>query len=169
MKYFFKAACVSVALSAAAISAPAAAQITVKDAWVRATVVQQKATGAFMQISSVADAKLVDAKSPVAGTVEIHEMKMDNNVMKMRAVSDVALPAGKTVELKPGGYHVMMMELKGQVKEGDIVPLTLVFEGRDKKRESVEVKAIAKSLTGAASKGGMSHDHKHDHQHDHKH
>ena len=169
MKHFFNAACASVALSAAAFAAPAAAQITVKDAWVRATVAQQKATGAFMQISSVADAKLVEAKSPAAGTVEIHEMKMDNNVMKMRAVSDVALPAGKTVELKPGGYHVMMMDLKGQVKEGDIVPLTLVFEGRDKKRESVEVKAVAKSLTGTVSKGGMRHDHKHEHQHDHKH
>ena len=162
MKHFFNAACASVALSAAAFAAPAAAQITVKDAWVRATVAQQKATGAFMQISSVADAKLVEAKSPAAGTVEIHEMKMDNNVMKMRAVADVALPAGKTVELKPGGYHVMMMDLKAQVKEGDTVPLTLVFEGKDKKRETVEVKAVVKSLTGSAAKSEMSHEgHKH--------
>ena len=162
MKHFFNAACASVALSAAALSAPAAAQITVKDAWVRATVAQQKATGAFMQISSVADAKLVEAKSPAAGTVEIHEMKMDNNVMKMRAVADVALPAGKTVELKPGGYHVMMMDLKAQVKEGDTVPLTLVFEGKDKKRETVEVKAVVKSLTGSAAKSETGHEgHKH--------
>ena len=136
-------------------AAPAAAQITVKEPWVRATVAAQKATGAFMQISSVSDAKLVEAKSPAASIVEIHEMKMDNNVMKMRAVSEVALPAGKTVELKPGGYHVMMMDLKAQVKEGDTVPLTLVFEGKDKKRETVEVKAMAKSLTGVAPKGEM--------------
>ena len=136
-------------------AAPAAAQITVKEPWVRATVAAQKATGAFMQISSASDAKLVEAKSPVAGVVEIHEMKMDNHVMKMRAVSGVALPAGKTVELKPGGYHVMMMDLKAQVKEGDTVPLTLVFEGKDKKRETVEVKAVAKSLTGVAPKGEM--------------
>ena len=143
-------------------AAPAAAQITVKEPWVRATVAAQKATGAFMQISSASDAKLVEAKSPVAGVVEIHEMKMDNHVMKMRAVSGVALPAGKTVELKPGGYHVMMMDLKAQVKEGDTVPLTLVFEGKDKKRESVEVKAVVKSLTAGAAKGEMGHEgHKH--------
>ena len=143
-------------------AAPAAAQIAVKEPWVRATVAAQKATGAFMQISSVSDAKLVEAKSPAAGIVEIHEMKMDNHVMKMRAVSDVALPAGKMVELKPGGYHVMLMDLKAQVKEGDTVPLTLVFEGKDKKRESVEVKAVVKSLTASAAKGEMSHEgHKH--------
>ena len=143
-------------------AAPAAAQITVKEPWVRATVAAQKATGAFMQISSVSDAKLVEAKSPAAGIVEIHEMKMDHNVMKMRAVSGVALPAGKMVELKPGGYHVMMMDLKAQVKEGDTVPLTLVFEGKDKKRESVEVKAVVKSLTASAAKSEMGHEgHKH--------
>ena len=143
-------------------AAPAAAQITVKEPWVRATVAAQKATGAFMQISSMSDAKLVEAKSPAAGIVEIHEMKMDNNVMKMRAVSEVALPAGKMVELKPGGYHVMLMDLKAQVKEGDTIPLTLVFEGRDKKRETVEVKAAAKSLTAGAAKSEMGHEgHKH--------
>jgi copper(I)-binding protein len=129
---------------------------------VRATVPQQKATGAFMQITSRADMNLVEVKSSAAGIVEIHEMKMDNNVMKMRAVETLALPAGKLVELKPGGYHVMLMDLKAQVKEGEGVPLTLVFEGKDKKRETVEVKALAKSLTGAAPKGEMKHDaHKH--------
>ena len=143
------------AVGASAVSAPATAQIAVKEAWVRATVPQQKATGAFMQITAPADSKLVEVKSPVAGMVEIHEMKMENNVMKMRAVTGVDLPAGKAVDLKPGGYHVMLMDLKGQVKEGDTVPLTLVFEGKDKKRETVEVKAAAKSLTGAAPKGAM--------------
>jgi periplasmic copper chaperone A len=162
MKHVIHIAGFAALLGAWTISAPVAAQITIKEPWVRATVAAQKATGAFMQISSASDAKLIEAKSPVAGTVEIHEMKMDNNVMKMRAVPDVALPAGKMVELKPGGYHVMMMDLKAQVKEGDTVPLTLVFEGKDKKRETVEVKAVAKSLTGAAAKGEMSHEgHKH--------
>ena len=101
------------------------AAIDVKNPWVRATVAQQKATGAFMQLTAKADTRLVAAQSPVAGVVEIHEMAMDHNVMKMRALpAGLALPAGQTVELKPGGYHVMLLDLKGQVKEGDTVPLT---------------------------------------------
>ena len=146
---------------ASLFSAAAVAQVSVKDPWVRATVPQQMATGAFMQIMSPADSRLVEVKSSAAGIVEIHEMKLENNVMKMRAVEGIALPAGKAVELKPGGYHVMLMDLKGQVKAGDTVPLTLVFEGRDKKRETVEVKASARSLTGAAPKGEAKTEHKH--------
>ena len=149
------------ALIAATSAASALAQVTIKDAWIRATVAQQTATGAFMQITALADSKLVEARSPAAGIVEIHEMKMENNVMKMRAVTALDLPAGKAVELKPGGYHVMLMDLKGQVKEGDSVPLTLVFEGKDKKRETVELKVAAKSLTSSAPKAGMKHEHKH--------
>jgi copper(I)-binding protein len=78
--------------------------------------------------------------------VEIHEMAMDGNVMKMRAIPGLELPAGKTVELKPGGYHVMLMDLKKELKAGDTVPLTLVVEGADKKRETIEVKATVKPL-----------------------
>lgn len=149
-------------LIGATVGSVALAQVAVKDAWVRATVPQQKATGAFMQITSAAAAKLIEVKSPVAGVVEIHEMKMDNNVMKMRAISALDVPAGKAVELKPGGYHVMLLDLKAQVKEGDSVPLTLVFEGVDKKRETLEIKASARSLTGAAPRGEMKHEgHKH--------
>lgn len=142
----------------AACSASALAQVTVKEPWVRATVAKQTATGAFMQITAAADTKLVDVKSSAAGITEIHEMKMENNVMKMRAVDEVALPAGKMVELKPGGYHVMLMDLKAQVKTGDVIPLTLVFEGKDKKRETVELKVPVRSLTGAASKSGAQHE-----------
>ena len=129
---------------------PVMAQVTVKDPWVRATVSQQKATGAFMQITSAQDARLVEAKSPVAGVVEVHEMVMEKDVMKMRAIKGLDLPAGKTVELKPGGYHVMLMDLKEQMKEGATVPVTLVIEGKDKKRSTVEVKAPVKSLTTPA-------------------
>jgi copper(I)-binding protein len=89
------------------------AQVTVKDPWVRATVPAQKATGAFMQITSAQDARLVEARSPVAGVVEVHEMVMEKEVMKMRAIKGLDLPAGKTVELKPGGYHVMLMGPQG--------------------------------------------------------
>ena len=101
---------------------PAFAQVSVKEPWVRATVAQQKATGAFMQITSAQDARLVEAKSPVAGVVEVHEMVMEKDVMKMRAVPGLDLPAGKSIELKPGGYHVMLMDLKQQMKVGDSVP-----------------------------------------------
>ena len=141
------------AFFAAACSVSAAAQVVVKDAWLRATVPHQTATGAFMRITSPAGAVLVDVQSSAAGIIEIHEMKLVNNVMKMRAVEQVALPAGTPVELKPGGYHVMLMDLKAQVKAGDTIPLTLVFEGKDKKRFTMEVKASAKPLGGAAPKG----------------
>ncbi|MBK7014710.1 MAG: copper chaperone PCu(A)C [Sulfuritalea sp.] len=151
----------SAALAAITVfTLPAHAQVTVKDPWVRATVSQQKATGAFMQITSAQDARLVEAKSPVAGVVEVHEMSMEKDVMKMRAIPELALPAGKAVELKPGGYHVMLMDLKQQMKEGGTVPLTLVIEGKDKKRSTVEVKASIKPLTTAAP-AKMDHQHKH--------
>ena len=139
---------------------PVFAQVTVKEPWVRATVAQQKATGAFMQITSAQDMRLVEAKSPVAGVVEVHEMVMDKDVMKMRAVPGLDLPAGKSVELKPGGYHVMLMDLKQQMKVGDSVPMTLVVEGKDKKRSNVEVTATVKPLAEAA-KAASEHMHKH--------
>jgi len=152
---------ITLTLAALLVTAAAQAQVSVKDAWVRATVPQQKATGAFMQIVSAKDARLVEARSPVAGVVEIHEMVMADQVMKMRAVPGLDLPAGKAVELKPGGYHVMLMDLKGQVREGDSVPVTLVVEGRDGKRQTIEIKAPARPLNAAAQNGmgsgGMKH------------
>jgi len=139
-------------------AAPAWAQTTVKDAWVRGTVPQQKATGLFAQITSAQGGKLVAGSSPVAGIVEIHEMAMDGNVMKMRAIpGGLALPAGKAVDLKPGGYHVMLMDLKQQVKEGDTVPVTLVIEGKDGKKETLEIKAPVRPLNAAAPMGGHKH------------
>lgn len=132
-----------------AAAAGASAQVTVKDAWVRATVPQQKATGAFMQLQSGADSRLVSVSTPQAANAEIHEMAMQGDIMRMRQVPAVELPAGKTVELKPGGHHVMLMNLKGQVKEGDTVALALTFEGRDGKRQTVEVKAPVRALNGA--------------------
>jgi periplasmic copper chaperone A len=131
------------------------AQTTVSDAWVRGTVVQQKASGLFAKIVSTTGGRLVAATSPAAGVVEIHEMAMDGNVMKMRAVSGLDLPAGKAVELKPGGYHVMLLDLKQQLKAGDTVSVLLTIETADKKREVVEVKAPVRAL-------GAAHDeHKH--------
>lgn len=150
----------SILIATSLIAASAHAEVTVKDAWVRATVPQQKATGAFMQLSAPRDTKLVAASSPITPVVEVHEMAMQDNVMTMRQVPAVELPAGKTVELKPGGYHVMLMDLKQQVKEGDTVPLTLVFEGKDGKRETQEVKAQVRALNSAAAPAAHG-DHKH--------
>jgi len=127
-------------------AAPAFADVSVTDSWVRATVPQQKATGAFMQLKSDVPARLVAASSPLAGVVEIHEMRMEKDVMKMGPVPAVELPAGQTVQLAPGGYHVMLMDLKAQVKEGDQVPLTLVVENRDGSRHSVELSVPARPL-----------------------
>ena len=154
-----------------AVTASAWAQaptpVEVKDAWVRATVAQQKATGAFMQLTAPTDTRLVEARSPIAGVTQIHEMAMDKDVMRMREIKELALPAGKAVELKPGGYHVMLLDLKGQVKAGDVVPVTLVLEGKDGKRSTLEVKATARALGGAAAAaapaaaGGDHGQHKH--------
>ncbi|WP_255423012.1 copper chaperone PCu(A)C [Undibacterium sp. FT79W] len=136
-----------IAAAVASVTLAAQAEIVVKDAWVRATVPQQKATGAFMQIQSTKNVRLIEVQSAAAGLVEVHEMKMDNNVMKMRAIPQLDVPAGKNVELKPGGYHVMLMDLKAQAKAGDTVTLKLIFEDENKKQETVDVKATVKSLT----------------------
>jgi len=135
-----------------ALSATAAlAQVEVKDPWVRATVQQQKTTGAFMQLTAKQDARLVELRSPAAGAVEIHHMSMANNVMRMRAVPGLDLPAGKAVDLEPGGYHIMLVNLNRQIKAGDLVPLTLVFEGKDKQRQTIELQVPARPLNGAAA------------------
>ena len=128
------------------LTLPAAAQVIVTDPWVRGTVAGQMATGAFMQLKSAKDARLVEARSPVAGVVEIHEMALVDNIMRMRAVPALDLPAGRAVELKPGGYHVMLMDLKQQVKEGDVVPVSLVIESGGR-RETIEVKASVRAPT----------------------
>ena len=140
----------------AVTSAPAFAQTTVTDPWVRGTVAPQKATGLFAQITSAQGGRLVSARSPLAGVVEIHEMKMEGDVMRMRAVPDLALPAGQAVALKPGGYHLMLLDLKQALKAGDSVPVTLVVEGADKKRETIEIKAAVRAAAPAPA-----HEHKH--------
>lgn len=136
----------ALAALAGLFSLSAFAEVSVAEPWVRATVPAQKATGAFMQLRSDADARLVSAASPVAGVVEIHEMVMDKDVMKMSPVPALELPAGQAVDLKPGGYHVMLLDLKAQVKEGDQVPLTLVIENKDGSRQTLELTAPARPL-----------------------
>lgn len=146
------------AATAIALTTSAAyAEVKVENAWVRATVPNQQATGAFLNLTSDKDAKLVGASSSVLPNVEIHEMAMENDVMKMRQVTGIDLPAGQTVELKPGGYHIMFMNLADQVKEGDTIPLTLDIENSDGSKESLEVQAPVRALTTGGKNAGHSH------------
>jgi copper(I)-binding protein len=117
---------------------------------VRGTVTGQKATGAFMKLKSPADTALVAVASPVAKIVEIHEMKMEGGMMKMSAIDKLPLPAGKTVDLKAGGYHVMLMDLTQELKDGQTVPVTLTFEDKAGKKTTVDVKAAVKPLAPGA-------------------
>ena len=137
----------------------AAADLEVANPWVRGTVPAQKATGAFMQLSSKGGVSLVGVGSPAANIVEIHEMVMDNNVMKMRAVPQLEVEAGKVLELKPGSYHVMLIDLKKPLGKGEIVPITLRVEGKDKKLETVEIKAEVRDLTARTPAPAMEHKH----------
>ena len=130
----------------AVASASAAAEVVVSDAWVRGTVAGQKVTGAFMRLTSTTDVTLIGAASPAAKIVEVHEMRQENGVMKMAAVPRLALAAGKTVLLQPGGYHVMLMDLTQPLSDGDSVPITLTFEDHAGAKQTTVVKAIVRPL-----------------------
>lgn len=136
------------------LAAAAQAQVSVSGAWARGTVEGQKATGAFMQLRSAGGAALVGVESPVAGAAEIHEMRMEGNTMRMRRIPKLELPAGQPVDLKPGGYHIMLLNLKAPLRKGESVPIKLKLQGKDGKPQEVEVKAEVRDLT--ASGGGHS-------------
>lgn len=139
-------------------------QVTVKDAWVRATVPGQQATGMFGNFTATQDSKLVGGSSPAAETVEVHEMKMEGDVMKMRAIASLPLPAGQAVSLKPGSYHLMMLGLKKPLPDGSTVPVKLVVEDAQNKQTTIDVKVPVKKSGPVA---GQSHGHSHGHDHDH--
>ncbi len=138
------------ALALALAGMPAwAVDVTVSDAWARATVPGQKVTGAFMSIVASEDARLLSASSTVAPRVEIHEMRMDDgDVMRMREVGAIDLPKGKTVLLQPGSYHLMLMNLTRPMGAGERLPLRLVVESGGT-RQTVEVQAEVR-LPGAS-------------------
>ena len=147
---------ISAVLFALFCVAAQAQNVLVKDAWVRATVPGQQATGAFMKITTKDGGKLVSVSSPAAGVAEVHEMKMEGGVMQMRAVAGgLDLPAGKTVELKPGGYHVMLMDLKAPLAVGTVIPLNLVVKTA-KGETRIDMKVL---VTGAAPAGAQEMDH----------
>ena len=149
-------------IAALACGSAYAQTVEIKDAWVRTTVAGQKGTGAFMKITAKEGGQLVGVSSPVAGVTQVHEMKMDGDVMKMRALPQLDLPAGKTVELKPGGYHVMLLDLKAPLLKDSTVPLTLVFKDAKGVESQVELKVPVTTVApGAkdakADKGAHQH------------
>ena len=146
--------CLSAALwVGAAAYAQSAAPVAVDAAWARATVAGQKATGAFMRLTASETMRLVRVQSPVAGVAEVHEMSMEGNIMKMRAISGLDLPMGKAVELKPGSYHVMLMDLKEPLAKGAHIPLTLVFKNAQGTESQLQVE-MPVATQSPSMKGG---------------
>ena len=136
-----------------AAATAAQAQVEARAAWTRATVQGQTAAGAYMQLTSRERASVVGAESPAAGTVEIHEMMMEGKVMRMRALSKLELPPGKTVELKPGGYHIMLLSLPRPLKKGEVVPIRLKVEMADKSVRTLEVRAEVRESAASEHRG----------------
>ena len=129
-------------------------ELSIDHPWTRATPPQARAGGAYMMIMNTGSAedRLVGGTSPVAERVEIHEMSVENDIMRMREIEGgLAIPAGASVELKPGGYHVMLMGLKETLEEGQEIPLTLEFKEAGTVDVVLETKAI----------GAAGHDHGH--------
>ena len=131
------------------ICSGAYAQVEIKDSWIRATAPGQTVAGGYMKITSAKSSALVAVSTPLTSRAELHEMSMEAGVMKMRAVPKIDLPAGKTIELKPGGYHLMLMNLSRPLHKGETIPVTLTFEGPDKKKEQLEIKVQVRDMTGS--------------------
>lgn len=146
------------ATAALAAHAQPASKVAVKsdlkvfDVWARTTVPGASVSAAYMHIKSAKPMKLVKAESSVAGMTEIHQMSMKDGVMNMSAVDTVDIPADKLVDLKPGGLHVMLMQLKQPIKKGDEVPLKLTFEDAARKTIVLDVKAKAQEKDSGGHK-----------------
>jgi periplasmic copper chaperone A len=142
-----KAAALATALLLAA-ALPASAQVQATNAWVRGTVGGQTSIAVYMELRSAQPASVVAVDSPL-GTAELHEMRMDGNIMRMRNVKRVDLPAGRTVELNPGGLHIMLTGLKRPLAKGDRVPIRLTIEATDRSRRTLEVSAEVRDAVSA--------------------
>ena len=140
------------------------ADVAVQNAWVRTTVPGQKGTGAFMSLTAKSDLRLVGASSAAAGVTEVHEMKMNGDVMQMRAVSGVDLPAGKAVALQPGSFHIMLLDLKTALPKNATVPLTLLFKDAKGVQSKVELMLpVATTAPNAAADGAAATMNQHKH------
>jgi periplasmic copper chaperone A len=152
-------ACAAFTAAFTALPSIAQADLQILHAWARPTVAGQAAGGGFLTLRGAAAAdRLVGAAAPaVAERVELHSMRMEGDVMRMREVSAIDVPAGQTVELKPGGLHLMFMGLKAPLKEGDSVPLTLRFEKAGEK--TVQLRVQMRPPAGTAAPGAHQHRH----------
>ena len=156
MMRFLAAAVLMPLLSSYALAQAHSGDIVVSEAWSRATPGGARNGAAFMQITSKSTGdKLLKAKSDVAERVELHTHIHEQGVMRMRRVDAIEVPAGKTVMLQPGGYHVMLMDLKRPLDAGDKVDLTLVFEKAGEVAVTATVEPIGAKGPGSAA--GMSH------------
>lgn len=145
-----------------------AGDIQVENGWARASAPGQDGAGVDMAISSKQAATLLGASSPACKSVELHSMTSEGGMMKMREVDAIDLPAGKRVNLRESGFHLMLVGLKAPLKEGDSVPLTLSIRVGNQGVVKVETKAEVRALT--ATKGNSNgHEHKHGHDHQHMH
>ena len=138
------------AAAAAASHAQATAPVSVHGAWARGTVAGQDSTGAYMTLTSREPLTLLGAQTPAAGIVEIHEMKMEGEVMKMRAADTLPLAAGQPLRLAPGGYHLMLMDLKAPFKPGSHIPMTLRFRDAKGQESKLVVSVPVSSAPPAA-------------------
>ena len=138
-----------------------AAHVKVENAWARASVPGQQASGAFMRLTAEEPLKLVGVETTAAGVAEVHEMKMEGDVMRMRAIEALDLPQGVAVDLKPGGYHLMLQQLKGPLVKDTQVPITLVFKDAkgEQSRLSLQVPVRMVAPGAAAAKGHEGHGH----------
>ena len=153
-----RSAALLLVLAVAGSALAQAPAVDVHDAWIRASVPGQSGTGAFMKLHASADTRLVGASTPVAGVAEVHEMKMEGDTMRMRGLEHaLELPARQTVELKPGGYHLMLMDLKQPLAKNSTVPLTLRFEDAKGQKSTLELKVPV--LAGPAAPAGGAHKH----------
>ena len=140
------------------------AAVKVEGAWTRATVAGQQGSGALMNLTASSALKLVGVSSPVAGVTELHEMKMEGDIMRMRPVPAIDLPAGTRVQLKPGGFHVMLMDLKTPLRKDTQIPLTLVLQNAQGQTSQVQVSVpvmLSAPSGAAAGHGGHGAGHKH--------
>jgi copper(I)-binding protein len=135
-----------------------AGDLVITQAWSRATPSGAKIAGGYLTIENKGTApdRLLGGSGDIAGKVEVHEMAMNNGVMTMRPLDKgLTIDPGKTVKLAPGGYHLMIMDLKGPFKQGDKVPVTLEFEKAGKVTLSLDVQGVgAQAPAGAGSAGG---------------
>jgi periplasmic copper chaperone A len=134
-----------------------AGDLVISQAWSRATPSGAKIAGGYLTIENKGTApdRLVSGAGDVAARVELHEMAMDNGVMKMRPLDKgLTIEPGKTVKFAPGGYHLMLMDIKQPLKQGDKVPVTLEFEKAGKVTVSLDVQGVGAQGPAGGEHGG---------------